>query len=140
MATDRPGSVLFACGMNSIRSPIASGLARHYYPTMYVRSAGVRRGQKDPFAIAIMEEMGLDITGHEPRTFEELEDSYFDLIITLAPEAHHGALELTRSMAVDVEYWPTQDPSLLHGSRDRILDGYRIVREQLATRIRKRFG
>jgi protein-tyrosine-phosphatase len=106
---------------------------------IYVRSAGVRQGEIDPFVIAVMDEIGIDITHHQPRTIEDLEDTSFDLIVTLAPEAHHKALEFTRTMAVDVEYWPTIDPSAATGNREQILEGYRAVRDQLFDRIKKRF-
>ena len=91
-------------------------------------SAGVRKGELDPFAVAAMEEIGLDIAKHKPMTFEELEDwegLNFDLIVTLAPEAHHKALELTRTLAADVEYWPTPDPTAVEGTREQRLDAYR---------------
>ena len=92
MGEPRPGSVLFACGMNAIRSPMAEALARHLFPgQFYIQSVGVRCGKPDPFAAAVMDEIGLDISEHEPTTFDDLEDSYFDLIISLAPEAHHRA-------------------------------------------------
>ncbi len=107
---------------------------------IYVKSAGVRPGEMDPFAIAAMDEIGIDITRHQPRSFEELEDTSFDLIVTLAPEAHHKALELTRTMAVDVEYWPTLDPSAARGNREQIMQSYRAVRDQLFERIKARFG
>jgi protein-tyrosine-phosphatase len=87
-----------------------------------------------------MDEIGLDISHHKPQTFEDLEDSNFDLIISLAPEAHHKALEYTRYNSVEAEYWPTADPTLASGSRERILDEYRAVRDQLMARIKKRLG
>ena len=136
-----PGSVLFACSMNAVRSPIAELLAKHLVPgKFYIQSAGVRAGEPDPFAVAIMAEMGLDLGRHRPRTFEDIEDSFFDLIITLAPEAHHRALELTRDQSVEVEYWPTADPTLVQGSREHILQAYRAMRDTLAKRITERFG
>lgn len=107
---------------------------------IYVRSGGVRPGEPDPFAIAAMEEIGIDIAKHKPRAVEDLEDTSFDLIVTLAPEAHHKALELTRTMAVDVEYWPTMDPSAATGNREQIMAGYRAVRDQLFERIKARFA
>jgi len=107
---------------------------------IYVRSAGVRPGEPDPFAIAVMDEIGIEITRHQPRSIEELEDTSFDLIITLAPEAHHKALELTRTNAVEVEYWPTMDPSATTGNREQVLSAYRAVRDQLFERIKARFG
>ncbi len=120
---------------------MAATLARHFFPRgLYVESAGVRRGARDPFAIAVIEEMGLDMSVHRPHTFEDLEDDYFDLVVTLSPEAHHRALELTRTMAVEVEYWPTPDATATGGSRTQILDAYRSVRDMLATRIRRRFA
>ena len=107
---------------------------------IYVQSAGVRPGETDPFAIAVMDEVGIDMARHQPHSIEDLEDTTFDLIVTLAPEAHHKALEFTRTMAVDVEYWPTIDPSAAAGNREQILQSYRAVRDQLFERIKARFG
>jgi protein-tyrosine-phosphatase len=139
----QPLAVLFACGLNSVRSPIAAGLFAHIFGrAIYVGSAGARKGELDPFAVAVMDEIGLDISRHNPITFEELDDwegLNFDLIVTLAPEAHHRALELTRLSGVDVEYWPTADPSAVEGSREQRLDAYRAVRDQLLAHIRQRF-
>ena len=139
-----PQSVLFACGFNSVRSPMAESLLQQMFPhALYVKSAGVKKGELDPFAVAVMAELGQDISAHKPITFEELEDwegLNFDLIITLSPEAHHKALELTRTIAADVEYWPTPDPTNTEGSRDQKLAAYREVCDQLLTRIRKRFA
>jgi len=140
----RPQAVLFACGLNSVRSPMAAALFRQMFGrTTYVGSAGVRRGELDPFAVAAMDEIGLDIAKHRPMTFEDLEDwegLNFDLIVTLTPEAHHKALELTRTVAADVEYWPTPDPTIQEGNREQRLDAYREVRDQLMRRIRERFA
>jgi protein-tyrosine-phosphatase len=142
-ASQHPQAVLFACGLNSVRSPMAAALLKQMAGrSLYVRSAGVRKAELDPFAAAAMEEIGIDIKAHRPITFEELEDLEglnFDLIVTLSPEAHHKALELTRTSAVDVEYWPTADPTAIEGSREQRLDAYREVRDQLLARIRARF-
>ena len=139
-----PQSVLFACGFNSVRSPMAESLLQQMFPhALYVKSAGVKRGELDPFAVAVMAEVGQDISTHKPTTFEELEDwegLNFDLIITLSPEAHHKALDLTRTLAADVEYWPTHDPTNTDGSREQKLDAYREVCDTLSMRIRKRFA
>jgi len=139
-----PQSVLFACGFNSVRSPMAESLLQSMFPqALYVKSAGVRKGEIDPFAVAVMAELGQDISTHKPITFEELEDwegLNFDLIITLSPEAHHKALELTRTLAADVEYWPTFDPARTDGSREQKLAAYREVCDTLLARIRKRFA
>ena len=141
--SDRPLAVLFACGLNSVRSPMAAALFGQIFGrSIYVGSAGVRKGELDPFAVAAMDEIGLDISRHKPVTFEEIEEwegLNFDLIVTLAPEAHHRALEITRTNAIDVEYWPTADPSAVEGSREQRLDAYREVRDQLLARIRQRF-
>jgi protein-tyrosine-phosphatase len=137
----RPQSVLFACTMNAVRSPMAEAVARHYFGrNVYVASVGLKRGELDPFAVAAMDEIGMDITKHKPHTFEDLEDTNFDLIITLSPEAHHKALEFTRTMAVEVVYWPTLDPTAVQGSREHILDAYRSVRDGLVKRIKERLN
>ncbi|MCP8895373.1 low molecular weight phosphatase family protein [Shinella daejeonensis] len=136
-----PGSILFMCRMNAVRSPMAEVLARECLPAgTYVASAGVRPGERDPFVDAVLAEVGLSLGRHAPHSLEQLEDDYFDLIVTLAPEAHHAALELTRSMAVDVIYWPMPDPTVATGTRDQILSAYRDVREQLKSLIRRRLA
>ena len=143
LARDLPGAVLFACTMNAVRSPMAAAILRHLAGRrVYVESAGVKAGGPDPFAIAVMDEIGIDIAGHSPSTLQELHDTSFDLIVTLSPEAHHQALELTRTMAVEVEYWPTFDATMMigHASRAQVLDAYRGVRDQLFRRIKRRFG
>jgi|SRR5262245_9062864 protein-tyrosine-phosphatase len=140
----KPHAVLFVCALNALRSPMAAALFRRLFGrSAYVGSAGVRKGELDPFAVAAMDEIGLDIHRHRPMTVEELEDLEglnFDLIVTLSPEAHHRALELTRALPVEVEYWPTPDPSAATGSREQQLDAYREVRDQLMARIKSRFG
>lgn len=135
----RPSAVLFSCTFNCVRSPIAEGLTRLMYGReIYTASAGVKAGEDvDPFAISVMEEIGVDIGNHFPRTFEELEDASFDLIVTLSPEAHHKALEFTRTLACDVLYWPTMDPTAVEGSRERRLEAYREVRDGLSRRIKR---
>jgi protein-tyrosine-phosphatase len=142
--SSRPQSVLFACGMNAVRSPMAAALAQQMFGTsIYVGSAGVQRGELDPFAVAVMEEIGIDISRHKPVTFEDVDDLEglnFDLIVTLSPPAHHKALELTRVNAAEVEYWPTFDPTSVEGSRGQRLDAYRAVRDELMAQIRARFG
>lgn len=136
-----PSAVLFICGMNSIRSPIAETLARSLLPsTVYIASAGVEKGEPDHFVDEVLDEVGLKRISPHPKTFEELEDHYFDLIITLSPKAHHMALELTRTTSVHVEYWPTPDPTLVRGRRSQILDAYRDVRDNLRHHIQERFN
>ena len=123
---------------------MAAGLLQQMLgKTVYVGSAGVQKGELDPFAVAVMNEIGIDISRHKPITFEELDDLEglnFDLIVSLSPPAHHKALELTREVAADVEYWPTVDPTASEGSREQRLNAYRDVRDQLMARIHARFG
>ena len=132
-------AVLFACAMNAIRSPMAEAIARHYFgQSLFIQSAGIRKGEIDGFTIAVLSEIGIDAREHKPHTLEELaewEGLNFDLIVTLSPEAHHAALELTRTLAVDVEYWPTLDPSLIEGNREERLEAYRAVRDRLIEQI-----
>lgn len=129
-------SLLFACSENAVRSPMAEALARRAFgPSLFMASAGVRPGAHDPFVDAVMGEVGLDTAGHRPQRFEDLEDTNFDLVVTLSPEAHHRALEFTRTMAVEIVYWPTADPTGFEASRAVILDGYRAVRDALGRRI-----
>jgi protein-tyrosine-phosphatase len=138
---EEPRAVLFCCNLNAVRSPMAEALLKHYLgKRIYVDSVGVRAQAIDPFAVAAMEELGIDLSRHRPKSFEELEDSTYDLIVSLTPEAQHKAVEMTRTMACEVEYWPTMDPTAVQGSREQMLDAYRYVRDQLASRIRRRFG
>lgn len=129
------------CRMNSVRSPMAECLARTVLPgTTFIASAGLHAGEPDPFVEAVLADAGLTLGDRQARTIDDLEDLYFDLIVTLAPEAHHAALELTRTLSVEVEYWPTADPTSTRGSRDHILAAYRDVRDRLKARIEQRFG
>jgi protein-tyrosine-phosphatase len=132
-------AILFACTMNAVRSPMAAALLRHLSQNVHIESAGVRAGELDPFAVAAMEEIGLEIAAHKPRRFEDLEDGSFDLVITLSPEAQHKAVEMTRTAATIVEYWPTMDPTAVEGSREQRLAAYRAVRDQLMERLKARF-
>lgn len=135
-----PGAVLFACNFNAVRSPMAAGLMHHLYgQKVFVASAGVRAGELDGFAVAAMEEIGIDISAHEPTTISELHDTSFDVVISLAPEAHHKAMEMTRTMAIEAEYWPTHDPTIIEGTREQRMTGYRQVRDDLLRQIKTRF-
>jgi protein-tyrosine-phosphatase len=106
---------------------------------VFVDSVGVRTAPIDPFAIAVMAEIGIDIHAHQAKSFDELEDTSFDLVVSLSPDAQHTAIELTRSMACDVEFWPVLDPTGMEGSREETLTAYRMVRDQLRRRIVERF-
>ena len=141
LAPTLPRSVLFMCRMNAVRSPMAERLARQALPSsIFVASAGIHVGTPDPFVEAVLAEDGLELGERVPKTLDDLEDDYFDLIVTLAPEAHHAALELTRTLAVEVEYWPTIDPTATQGSREQVMAAYRDLRDRLKARIDERFG
>ena len=140
-----PGSVLFACTLNRVRSPMAAGLmSRLFGNRIFVDSCGLRAdpraGDPDPFVAAVMDEIGVDLAGHAPKTFADLAEESFDVVITLTPEAQHRAVELARRHAVAIDYWPTADPTLAAGSREQILAAYREVRDGLQARILDRFG
>ncbi|CAK0761965.1 Protein-tyrosine-phosphatase [Azospirillaceae bacterium] len=133
-------SVLFACTYNAIRSPMAAAVFKKIHGArIYVDSCGVRECDIDPFMIAVMQEKGIDLSRHRCKTFDELEDLSFDLVISLSPEAHHKSVEMVRTMACEVEYWPTFDPSVLEGNREAMLSAYREIRDKLIDRIEKRF-
>jgi protein-tyrosine-phosphatase len=139
-----PQAVLFVCNFNAVRSPMAAALSKQMFGrSIYSASAGVRKGELDSFVVAAMDEIGIDVARHRPMTIEELEDwegLNFDLVVSLSPQAHHRALELTRTLPVHVEYWPTVDPTVTEGSREHRLDAYRAVRDSLMERIKRRFG
>lgn len=137
----RPTSVLFACTRNAIRSPMAEALMKSLHGRkIYVQSAGVETNQPlDPLAIEVMHEIGIDLRQHKPRTFEDIGDSSFDLVVTLSPEAFHAAKDMARTQAIRVEHWKIPDPSAEEGSREQRLTAFRAVRDLLARSIRDRF-
>lgn len=138
---DLPAAVLFACSQNAVRSPMAAAIMRHLFGRIvFVDSVGVRAGELDPLAVEVMEELGIDLSHHHPKRFDMLEDSSFDLIISLSPEAHHSAIEMTRTLSAETEFWPTDDPTAYEGSREQRLEAYRQVRDQLMRRIKARFS
>lgn len=141
MADGKVSSILFLCGRNAVRSPMARVIAESLYPRrFYTASAGVQPGERDPFVDAVLAEIALDLGDHRPTSMEDLGDLNFDLAVTLSPQAHHRALELTRTQAIDIEYWPMPDPTLAIGSRNQILSAYRDLRERLSGRLRERLA
>lgn len=145
-----PDAVLFACNLNRVRSPMAEALLKRLLgDRVFVDSCGLRapiidkeggEPQVDPLALEVMRELGCDLSNHRAKTFDDLEDDSFDLVISLTPEAQHRAVEMARGRASEIEYWPTFDPTLTEGSREARLEVYRQVRDALAARIRARFG
>jgi len=137
---EKPSAILFACTHNALRSPMAAALMKHYHGHhCWVRSVGVHRGELDAFAVEVMDEIGIDISTHKPQIFEDLEDSFFDVVVSLSPEAQHHAVEMTRNMSCGVLFWNTLDPSMVEGNRETRLDAYRTVRDQLQRRILQQF-
>jgi protein-tyrosine-phosphatase len=135
-----PGSVLFACTHNAIRSPMAEAVMKYLHGRrVYVDSVGLRPLPIDPFAVASLDEIGIDLSRHRPKSFDDLQDDYFDLVISLSPEAQHRAVELTRTSSCEIEFWPTMDPSLTGGSREQRLAAYRALRDDLLRRLARRF-
>jgi protein-tyrosine-phosphatase len=141
MSNSLPGSVLFACSQNSVRSPMAEAIAKRLYgQSSYIDSVGVRATEVDSFAVSVLDEIDVDVHRHHAKTFADIDPASFDLIVTLSPEAHHQALEFTRGTAAEVEYWPVPDPSAVEGSREARLDAYRRTRDLILARLKARFG
>lgn len=144
-----PDAVLFACNLNRVRSPMAEALLKRLVgDRVFVDSCGLRsplpagegEPEADPLALEVMRELGCDLSNHRAKTFDDLDDDSFDLVISLTPEAQHRAVEMARGRASQIEYWPTFDPMLAEGSREARLETYRQVRDALAARIAARFG
>lgn len=149
-AAGPPSAVLFACNFNRVRSPMAEALLKRLAgDRIFVDSCGLKRAPDfvdpeerltvDPLAQDVMAEVGCDLSAYKTKTFDELEDDSFDLVISLTPEAQHRAVEMARGRAAEIEYWPIHDPTLTEGSRLVRLDAYRLVRDSLAHRIARRF-
>jgi protein-tyrosine-phosphatase len=142
-----PQSILFCCDHNSVRSPMAEGLMKKFYGTgTYVQSVGVRNELDiDGFAIAVCKELGVELSRHRTRSFDDMEQwgddlSSFDLVVALSPASQRRALELTRFFHLDVEYWPVLDPTGLGETRADKMAAYRQARDQIATRLIARWG
>lgn len=121
-------------------------MKKFYGRSAYVQSAGVKNDMEiDGFAIAVCDEIGVELSRHRARSFEEMQAwgddlGSFDLIVALSPASQRQALELTRVAHLDVEYWPIMDPSGLAEGRDARLALYRGVRDQIRSRMIERFG
>ena len=147
MVKELPHSVLFCCDHNAVRSPMAEGLMKKFYGTdTYVQSAGVKSDLEiDGFAIAVCNEVGVELSRHISRSFDEMEQwgddmSSFDLVVALSPASQRRALELTRIFHLDVTYWPIMDPTGLGETRDRKLHVYRQTRDQIIDRLKDKWG
>ncbi|MGI3166943.1 low molecular weight phosphatase family protein [Pseudooceanicola sp. 200-1SW] len=147
MSAERPQSVLFCCDHNAVRSPMAEGIMKKLYGMdIYVQSVGVKNDLEiDGFAIAVCQELGVELSRHRSRSFEEMQDwgddlSSFDLVVALSPASQRSALELTRYFHLDVEYWPIMDPTGIGETREQKLNAYRQSRDQIINRLKDRFG
>ena len=142
MPFSRPTAVLFVCNLNRVRSPMAAALMRRRYgESIGVDSCGLAPAESvDPFAIAVIDEIGVDLSAHEPKSFDAVKDHPFDLVVSLTPETHEQAAELSRGRGVDFEYWPVADPTLAEGAREQRIEAYRETRETLDRLIQDRFG
>lgn len=147
MSQELPGSVLFCCDHNAVRSPMAEGIMKKLYGTgTYVQSAGVTSDMEiDGFSIAVCQELDVELSRHRSRSFDEMENwgddlGSFDLVIALSPASQRRALELTRFHSLEVEYWPILDPTGLGETREAKLESYRQARDQIRERLIERFG
>ena len=147
MAADIPGSVLFCCDHNAIRSPMAEGMMKKFYGrAAYVQSAGVKNDLEiDGFAVAVCDELGVTLSNHRSRSFEEMKAwgddlGGFDLVVALSPASQRLALDMTRLYHLEVEYWPIMDPTGMAEGREATLNMYRQVRDQIRKTMIQRFG
>jgi protein-tyrosine-phosphatase len=147
IVTDFPTAILFCCDHNAVRSPMAEALMKKFYgQRAYVQSAGVKNDMEiDGFSIAVCREIGIELSRHRSRSFDEMQQmgddlGQFDLIVALSAASRHAALDLTRHSHLDVEYWPIIDPTALGEGRDAKLSAYRQARDQIKTRMLERFG
>lgn len=147
MAGGFPHSILFCCDHNAVRSPMAEGIMKKFYGhACYVQSVGVKNDLEiDGFAVAVCQEIGVELSRHRARSFDEMQDwgddlSGFDLVIALSPASQRRALDLTRFFHLEVEYWPVLDPTGIGDAREAKLAAYRQARDQIRDRIIERFG
>lgn len=131
-------SILFACNMNSVRSPMAAALLRRAAgDALHVDSAGVYEGGLDPFVEMVMGDVGVDMSGHEPKTLDDIDLNRFDAVIVLTPEAAAKARRCLPRAAI--EFWDIENPSEERGGRDAILTAYARVRDELQAKLASRF-
>src|SRR5258708_3583823 len=131
-----PSAVLFCCTMNEVRSPMAEGIMKRFHGNrVFVDSVGVRPGNLDPLMVEVMKEIGVDMSRHNPKTFDRLADDSFDFAIALSSEAESEASDLTRYINCDLRRWNIDDPTVSEGTRDARLAAYRQTRDQLQQKI-----
>ena len=145
--SELPSSILFCCDHNAVRSPMAEGMMKKFYGhDAYVQSAGVFNDMEiDGFSVAVCDELGIELSRHRSRSFDEMQEwgddlGAFDLIVALSPASQRRALDLTRFYHLEVEYWPILDPTGLGEGREEKLASYRQARDQIKDRMLQRFG
>jgi protein-tyrosine-phosphatase len=135
------GAILFACNINAVRSAMAEAMVKRAFPgKVFVDSCGVMPGVQDGFAISVMQEIGLDLSAHEPKSFSDLDSGFYDVIISFSPEAHDAACKLTQNMDCETLYWPVDNLANLTGSREEMLRAYRYVRDDIRRKLSLYFG
>ena len=121
-------------------------MKKFYGTRVYVQSAGVKGDMEiDGFSIAVCQELGVELSRHRSRSFEEMQEwgddlTSFDLIVALSPAAQRQALEFNRFHHIEVEYWPILDPTGLGETREAKLESYRQARDQIVNRMTHAFG
>jgi arsenate reductase len=122
--------VLILCTGNSARSQMAEGLLRHDAGERFkVESAGTRPGLVRPEAIAVMRELGIDISAHRSKPVEEFDGQHFDYVITVCDSARESCpvfFGVAKKLHRDFE-----DPAALQGSEEQRLALFRRVRDEL---------
>ena len=130
------GAILFACNINAVRSAMAEAMVKHAFSgKIFVDSCGVSPGIQDGFATAVMDEIGLDMSAHEPKSFDDLDSGFYDVIISFSPEAHDAALTLTQNIDCETLYWPVDNLANLTGSREEMMRAYRHVRDDIRGKL-----
>ena len=135
------GAILFACNINAVRSAMAEAMVKHAFPgKVFVDSCGVTPGVQDGFATSVMQEIGIDLSAHEPKSFGDLDSGFYDVIISFSPEAHDAARKLTQNMDCETLYWPVDNLANLTGNREEMLRAYRHVRNDISRKLSLYFG
>ena len=134
-----PSSILFLCYLNSIRSPMAEGLAKALYPDSRIASCGLAAGELDDLMVAVMRERGIDMSEHESHTLDEVGDKY-DVAVALTPEAADAARAYFAGSSTEVESWELPDPTRFYYDVRQMMNDYRAVRDNIEMRLKRRFG
>ena len=131
--------ILFICTANAARSQMAEGLLRARYGDRYeVYSAGTRQSKVSTRAIAVMQEIGIDISRHQSKTLDTVSGIPVDVAVTLCDNAHE-VCPVVRNAKKTIHHG-FADPHITRGTDEEILDVYRKVRDEIAEWIGVTFG